>query len=251
MSDDIDEIEETPELDAAAVQRLLKNYRAAEIGEAREARWRAFSEKEREALEAIGVSGPMIAIQGDDEPLQLDTDELRKMDPAARREAKEEFERATSTAEVRFKGGLSRLMRGEVDAAQTSLDRLAEIRDEAENAADPNVRSALLQEGARMIASLEAVDRAESMNPTNRTYKRYYRDPLTRRPMVEAVDTQGKRTYELDQEVSPEQFKAPAPEPLPDTVTPEEYLKWPADKRHRFVREQPDAYRALLATTDR
>lgn len=252
MTDDVDEIEEQ-ELDAAAVQRLLQNYRAAEAGEAREARWRAFSAAEREALQGIGVTGPLVAREGDDEPLKLDGDALRMMDPEARREAKAEFEKVSKRAEGDFRRGLGRLMSGDLDASQETLDKVAQIRDQADNTSDPNERGVLFQRGAQLIQSLNGPDTSRAFNPAQVSKRRQFFDGLTRRQMVTETDVHGhERTFQLDREVSPEQFKDTRPDPFPDEAASiEEYLAWPKEKRLRYVKERPDDYRALLAAADR
>lgn len=175
------------------------------------------------------------------------------MDRDARREATQEFEATTKRAEGEFQAGLSSLMRGELDASQQTLDQVAAIRDKVAVTVDENERSALLQKGAAIIRSLRDTDDRATFNPSAVQKTRQFFDGLTRRHMLTETDTFGnERTRELDRDDTPEAFVPKRAEPLPDTVpSVEEYLSWPIDKRHRYAREKPEDYRALLTATDR
>lgn len=254
QQEEVEELEEQ-ELDHAAIMTLVRNYRAAAPGEAREARWRAFSDQEREALNRAGFVGPMKApAPGEQDQagvVSLDPKELRRMDPGARREAKAEWERATKEAEGKFASGLKSLMRGDVDVTQETLDAFAKIRDEADATADPNERSIIVQLGVQMLDSLKGADTSRVFNPAAIQRKRQYLDPLTRRPMMQEFDANGNtRTYELSRESQPEQFQSPREAPIenPEQTTVEDYLSWPHPKRMRFIRDHREHFEAIQQT---
>jgi hypothetical protein len=259
VEDEPEEQEEQQEPEPLDVQKLQSAYFEARPGADRERRWRAFTEDEREALQGIGIAGPIHAEpderQAHAEPVaQLLKDELRQMDPTARAEAQAEFEEVTRKAEGDFNAGLNAVMRGQLDASQGTLDLLAKIRDDTATEADPNKRSALLQQGARMIERLRNPDRARVFNPGNVTRRRQYVDPLTGRPMLEETDGLGNsRTVQQTHEQHPELYTKPTPTySFGEIVSVDEFRSWDYPKQAAFMKQHPDHYEALLhAAEDR
>lgn len=253
MTEDIEEIEER-EVDATTVAKLTRDYNGTAPGQAREDKWWSFSEAERDALTEHGTTGPLHGNAGEDEPITLDKNELRRMDSESRREATQEFDRLTKRAEADFNAGVSQMMAGTLDASQRTRDEVDEIQRRADKAGDPNERSALLQRGAAIVASLRVVpgDVAPGeYDPRLHKNVRTYLDPLTRRYKQEDRDHRGNtRIREITPDDTPEAYKAPVAEPLPDSVSVEEFVKWDVHKRLRFVREHPEAYQGLLQATD-
>lgn len=241
-----DEEEEQPEstLDPESIRKLSARYRATPLGEAREELWESLSEDEQEHLEAAGVSGPRYGSLASYKPVTLDKKELRGMDAESRKEARDEFEKVTARAKATFEAGLKAILRRELDVDQETLDRLAEIRDDAAKA-DDNERSLLLQEGAARIAAIRQTDTSKAFNPGNVQKRRQYLDPLTRRMMLDETDGLGNtRTIEQTREEHAELYVR-APDKLPEFVTVDEFLTWTPDKQVRFVRERPQGYERL------
>lgn len=241
-----DEEEEQPEstLDPESIRKLSARYRATPVGDAREELWDSLSEDEQEHLEAAGVSGPRYGSLASYKPVTLDKKELRRMDAESRKEARDEFEKVTKKAELDFNAGLGAIMRRELDVDQETLDRLAEIRDDAAKA-DDNERSLLLQEGAARIASIREADTSKVFNPGAVQKYRQYVDMLTGKTMVDETDRNGnQRTVEQNREDHASLYVKQIEE-LPEAVTVAEFTSWPYPKRVRFVRERPEQYRVL------
>lgn len=251
LYDEPDEsIDQPPSEEEPDIAKLTPAYFAHKPGRDREAHWESLTDDERHVLQTSGIRGPATLLDEElnFQPVVLDTDEIRLMDADMRSEARAEFDKVTKDAEGVLNSGLRAAMRGELDASQDVLDRLATIRDEALWMVDPNERSLLLQRGAAIVEAVRGPK--PGFDPAQVQKQRQFMDPVTRRMMLTETDVSGnQRTTVMTEEANPEQY-ARRPEKLPEYVSVDEFLSWAPRKRVRFVRERPQGYARLMRAAD-